>query len=69
MIGTFFLDPQHGWVWTNVNYRTTDGGTTWEELPILGSSCFLEFSTPDFGVIVDNVSRDGGLSWVPSPGA
>ena len=69
--GVFFLDSQHGWVWGNVNYRTTDGGTTWEELPLLGSAYFLEFSTPDFGVTSGNfgtyVSRDGGLSWAPSP--
>lgn len=69
--GIFFLDSQHGWVWGNVNYRTTDGGTNWEELPILGSVYFMEFSTPDFGVAGGNVeayvSRDGGLSWTPSP--
>jgi photosystem II stability/assembly factor-like uncharacterized protein len=65
--GIFFLDSQHGWVWGNVNYRTTDGGNTWEELPLLGSAYFLEFSTPDFGVISGNfgtlVSSDGGLTW------
>jgi photosystem II stability/assembly factor-like uncharacterized protein len=69
--GIFFLDSQRGWVWGNVNYRTLDGGVTWEALPVLGSAYFLEFSTPDFGVASGNfgvqVSRDGGLSWEPSP--
>ncbi|MEZ5461743.1 YCF48-related protein [Dokdonella sp.] len=69
--GIFFLDSQHGWLWGNVNYRTTDGGNTWEELPLLGSAYFMEFQTPDFGVATGNfeafVSVDGGLSWSPSP--
>ena len=69
--GIFFLDSQHGWVWGNANYRTTDGGATWEELPFLGSAYFMEFSTLDFGVTTGNfgawVSRDGGLTWAPSP--
>ncbi len=71
LYGVFFLDGQHGWVWGNANYRTTDGGTSWEELPFLGSTYFLEFSSPSFGVATGNfgaaVSRDGGASWVPSP--
>ncbi len=69
--GVSFFDDQHGWVWGNVNYRTTDGGTTWEELPPLGSAYFMEFSSLSFGVATGNfgahVSRDGGLSWAPSP--
>ena len=69
--GISFFDAQHGWVWGNVNYRTTDGGTTWEELPPLGSAYFMEFSSLSFGVATGNfgvyVSRDGGLSWAPSP--
>jgi photosystem II stability/assembly factor-like uncharacterized protein len=69
--GIFFLDSLHGWVWGNVNYRTTDGGTTWQQLPFLGSAYFLEFSTANFGIITGNfgayVSRDGGLTWAPSP--
>ena len=69
--GVFFLDDQHGWVWGNVNYRTTDGGTTWEELPFLGSAYFMEFFSLSFGVTTGNfgayVSRDGGLTWAPSP--
>lgn len=69
--GIFFLDSQHGWAWGNVNYRTTDGGDTWQELPVLGSMYSLKFSTPDFGIISSNndsfVSRDGGLSWDPPP--
>jgi len=69
--GIFFLDAQHGWVWGNVNYRTTDGGTTWDELPFLGSAYFMEFSSPSFGVTTGNfgayLSRDGGLTWAPSP--
>jgi photosystem II stability/assembly factor-like uncharacterized protein len=69
--GMFFLDSQRGWLFGNANYRTTDGGTTWTELPGLGSTYFMEFSTPSFGVAVGNsgrhVSRDGGLSWQASP--
>lgn len=69
--GISFFDAQHGWVWGNANYRTTDGGTTWEELPFLGSAYFMAFSSLNFGVTTGNfgsyVSRDGGLSWAPSP--
>jgi photosystem II stability/assembly factor-like uncharacterized protein len=69
--GIFFLDAQNGWVWGNRNYRTTDGGTTWEELPFLGSAYFMEFYTQSFGVATGNfgayVSGDGGLTWAPSP--
>jgi photosystem II stability/assembly factor-like uncharacterized protein len=69
--GIFFLDGQYGWAWGNQNYRTTDGGSTWEELPLLGSAYSLAFSTRDFGVISGNfgtqISRDGGLTWEPAP--
>ena len=69
--GLFFLDAQLGWVWGNSNYRTTDGGTTWEPLPLLGSAYFMEFYSASFGVTTGNfgayVSRDGGLTWTPSP--
>src|SRR5690606_32758169 len=71
LFGVFFLDAQHGWVWGNENYRTTDGGATWEALPILGSTYRMEFHSADFGVADGNfdawISRDGGLSWEPSP--
>ena len=70
--GLFFLDDQLGWAWGNVNYRTTDGGTTWTELPFLGSAYSMEFYTASFGLATGNfgasVSRDGGLTWEPSPG-
>jgi len=69
--GIFFLDGQNGWTFGNANYRTTDGGATWTELPLLGSAYFMEFWTPTFGLTTGNfgryVSRDGGLSWDPSP--
>ncbi|MEO8136822.1 MAG: YCF48-related protein, partial [Betaproteobacteria bacterium] len=69
--GIFFLDSQNGWVWGNVNYRTTDGGTTWQQMPFLGSANFMKFSTPNFGIATGNFgayfSRDGGISWNPSP--
>jgi photosystem II stability/assembly factor-like uncharacterized protein len=62
---------QHGWVWGNQNYRTTDGGATWEALPLLGSAYAMEFFSVNFGVTTGNfgsyVSRDGGLTWEPSP--
>ncbi len=71
LYGVDFLDSQHGWVWGNVNYRTVDGGTTWEELPALGSAYFMQFYSAAFGVTTGNfgtmVSRDGGLTWEPSP--
>jgi len=69
--GMFFLDSQRGWVFGNVNSRTTDGGTTWTTLPFLGSTYFMRFYTPTFGLAMGNfdkfVSLDGGLNWVPSP--
>jgi photosystem II stability/assembly factor-like uncharacterized protein len=69
--GLFFLDAQHGWTYGNANYRTTDGGTTWTELPFLGSTYFMRFYSTTFGLTTGNfgryVSRDGGLSWEPSP--
>lgn len=71
LFGVFFVDAQRGWVWGNENYRTTDGGATWEALPLLGSTYFLEFHTRSFGVASGNfgdvVSRDGGLTWEASP--
>ncbi len=69
--GIFFLDELNGWTWGNANYRTTDGGTTWTELPFLGSTYFMEFYSASFGLASGNfdsyISRDGGLSWDPSP--
>ncbi len=69
--GIFFLDSQLGWTFGNENYRTTDGGTTWLEMPFLGSTYFMEFYTPTFGFASGNgggnVSTDGGVTWVDSP--
>ncbi|MFH1121882.1 MAG: FG-GAP-like repeat-containing protein [Bacteroidota bacterium] len=69
--GLFFLDSQFGWAYGNINYRTTDGGTTWTELPLLGSAYFMKFYTPAFGLTTGNfgqyISHDGGLNWVESP--
>lgn len=69
--GLYFLDSQNGWAWGNYNYRTTDGGTNWTELPFLGSTYFMRFYSPSFGLATGNfggqVSHDGGLSWVASP--
>lgn len=69
--GIFFLDSQRGWAYGNENYRTTDGGSTWDSLPLLGSTYFMEFYTPTFGLASGNfdhfVSHDAGNSWVSSP--
>ncbi len=69
--GLFFLGSQNGWTYGDDNYRTTDGGTTWTQLPFLGSTYFMEFYTFNFGLATGNfgqyISRDGGLSWEPSP--
>jgi photosystem II stability/assembly factor-like uncharacterized protein len=71
LFGIQFLDAQLGWVWGNENYRTSDGGATWEALPFLGSTYLMKFHTAAFGVATGNfgayVSRDGGLTWEPSP--
>ncbi|HEY6907292.1 MAG TPA: YCF48-related protein, partial [Ignavibacteriaceae bacterium] len=69
--GLFFLDSQNGWAYGNDNYRTTDGGTTWSQLQFLGSTYFMKFYSSNFGLATGNfgqyISRDGGLSWEPSP--
>lgn len=69
--GLYFHDSQNGWAYGNENYRTTDGGTTWTELPLLGSTYFMKFYTPTFGLATGNfgqyISHDGGLTWVESP--
>ncbi|MCB0294399.1 MAG: hypothetical protein KDG51_04005, partial [Calditrichaeota bacterium] len=69
--GIFFFDSNLGWTFGNNNYRTIDGGTTWEEIPFLGSTYFMKFYSASFGLATGNfgryVSRDGGLNWEPSP--
>jgi photosystem II stability/assembly factor-like uncharacterized protein len=69
--GLFFLDSQNGWIYGNENYRTTNGGMTWTALPFLGSTYFMQFYNPNFGVTTGNfgiyISYDGGTSWEPSP--
>ncbi|MEZ5312344.1 MAG: FG-GAP-like repeat-containing protein [Thermoanaerobaculia bacterium] len=69
--GIRFRDELFGWAWGNENYRTTDGGATWEALPLLGSTYRMDFPTSSFGIASGNfdlyVTRDGGLSWEPSP--
>ena len=69
--GLFFLDSQNGWLYGNENYKTTDGGTNWTQLPFLGSTYFMKFYSSNFGLATGNfgqyISRDGGLSWNPSP--
>jgi photosystem II stability/assembly factor-like uncharacterized protein len=71
LFGVAFLDELHGWVWGNENYRTIDGGETWEALPFLGSTYRMEFHSAEFGVADGNfgtqISRDGGATWEPSP--
>lgn len=69
--GMYFLDDLNGWLYGNVAYRTTDGGTNWTQLPVLGSTYFMEFYTPNLGIASGNfgsyLSRDGGFNWEPSP--
>jgi photosystem II stability/assembly factor-like uncharacterized protein len=69
--GLFFLDDQYGWLFGNEIYSTTDSGTTWVQLPSLGSTYFMEFYTPNLGIASGNfgvyLSKDGGLLWEPSP--
>jgi photosystem II stability/assembly factor-like uncharacterized protein len=69
--GVAFVDAQHGWLYGNENFRTTDGGTTWEALPLLGSTYGWSFATPLVGVATGNfgaqLTRDGGLTWVAAP--
>lgn len=69
--GLIFIDSQNGWAFGNENYRTTDGGTTWEALPFLGSTYSMKFATPSVGVAGGNfghmISRNGGLTWESSP--
>ncbi|QQS35979.1 MAG: VCBS repeat-containing protein [Ignavibacteriales bacterium] len=69
--GMFFYNSQLGWVFGNENYRTTNGGTTWDQLPFLGSTYFMEFYTPSFGLTTGNfdkfISRDSGSTWIESP--
>ena len=69
--GIFFFDSNLGWTFGNNNYRTIDGGTTWEEIPFLGSTYFMKFYSASFGLATGNfgryISRDGGLNWEPSP--
>lgn len=69
--GLYFLDSQYGWAFGNDNYRTTDGGTTWTQLPSLGSTYFMKFYNQSLGLTTGNFGRyisiDGGNSWSPSP--
>lgn len=69
--GLFFLDSQNGWAFGNDNYRTTDGGTNWTQLPFLGSTYFMRFYSTTFGLATGNfdryVSYDAGNNWVVSP--
>ena len=70
LFGIFFLDSQNGWAYGDNNYRTTDGGTNWTQIPFLGSTYFMEFYTTNFGFASASdyfISYDGGNSWVTSP--
>ena len=70
--GIFFLDDQNGWAWGNANYRTTDGGTTWDgaavpRLDLLHGVLHAELRPRDRATSARYVSPDGGLTWAPSP--
>ena len=69
--GLFFIDSLNGWAYGNDNYRTTDSGINWIQLPFLGSTYFMQFYSANFGLATGNfglyISLDGGLSWNPSP--
>ncbi|MBE0663815.1 MAG: VCBS repeat-containing protein [Bacteroidales bacterium] len=69
--GLFFYDNLNGWAFGNEQYRTTNGGTNWTQIPSLGSTYFMEFYTASFGLAAGNfgqyISYDGGMNWVVSP--
>ena len=69
--GLFFLDSQNGWAYGEDNYRTSDGGATWAQLPGFSTTLQLEFYTLNFGMRFGydgrKVTRDGGLTWDPAP--
>ena len=71
--GVGFRDALHGWTFGNHNYRTLDGGQTWQPMPFLGSTYGMRFHTATFGSAVGNFgfahTADGGASWtVPTAG-
>lgn len=71
----YFFDDMHGWVigsgdggGISGNYRTTDGGQTWQSMnDLIGTFRRIEFLTPTFGWIRGNgsaaVTVDGGQNW------
>lgn len=70
--GVVFRDALNGWAFGNVQARTTDGGTTWAALPLLGTVYDMAFHTPTFGHANAGggftfVSHDAGDTWVESP--
>lgn len=71
--GQSWLSPTHGWVvgWLGV-VETTNGGTTWNAVPLEGIEFFdVQFSDASNGWLSEAFSMyrttDGGTTWVPMP--
>jgi photosystem II stability/assembly factor-like uncharacterized protein len=72
----WFLDEKRGWLsWVDESAvehfeKTEDGGSTWSDLPALGTLDAIQFFGPDEGIFVTGGARavfgrtqDGGRSW------
>jgi photosystem II stability/assembly factor-like uncharacterized protein len=70
-----FADALHGWLvgqttpWSNANFRTVDGGTTWQQMATMphGDWAHASFVSPTLGWVGTwgqlLITTDGGQSW------
>ena len=69
LYGTKFFDENNGLSYSGFYlFKTSDGGETWQELPIPGTYIVnsTSFPTPDYMCVINggiNFSSDGGNSW------